>query len=148
GATAQIGLPIVVLTLAFAIGAAIPLLIFALAGRRVAERVSAFRRRQRAIRVAAGVVTILLAVALGFNLPAALQRAIPDYTSSLQNKVGGDEQLQEKLCGIVNDQNKGLANCPSGSTQLQNCGPAPDLRGINAWLNTPDDKPIDLKALR
>jgi cytochrome c biogenesis protein CcdA/thiol-disulfide isomerase/thioredoxin len=148
GATANIGLPVVVLTVAFALGTAAPLLFFALAGQRVTQRISAFRRHQRQIRVTAGVVTLLLAVALVFNLPAALQRAIPDYTSSLQNKVGGDEQLQEKLGGIVNDQNKGLANCTSGSTQLQNCGPAPDVRGINAWLNTPGDKPIDLKALR
>jgi cytochrome c biogenesis protein CcdA/thiol-disulfide isomerase/thioredoxin len=148
GATANIGLPVVVLTVAFALGTAAPLLFFALAGQRVTQRISAFRRHQRQIRVTAGVVTLLLAVALVFNLPAALQRAIPDYTSSLQNKVGGDEQLQQKLGGIVNDQNKGLANCTSGSTQLQNCGPAPDLRGINAWLNTPGDKPIDLKALR
>ena len=148
GATANIGLPVVVLTVAFALGTAVPLLFFALAGQRVTQRISAFRRHQRQIRVTAGVVTLLLAVALVFNLPAALQRAIPDYTSSLQNKVGGDEQLQQKLGGIVNDQNKELANCTSGSTQLQNCGPAPDLRGINAWLNTPGDKPIDLKALR
>src|ERR1700756_4106442 len=148
GATANIGLPVVVLTVAFALGTAVPLLFFALAGQRVTQRITAFRRHQRQIRIAAGVVTLLLAVALVFNLPAVLQRAIPDYTSSLQNKVGADEQLQEKLGSIVNDQNKGLANCTSGSTQLQNCGPAPDLRGINAWLNTPDDKPIDLKALR
>ena len=148
GATANIGLPVVVLTVAFALGTAVPLLFFALAGQRVTQRISAFRRHQRQIRITAGIVTLLLAVALVFNLPAVLQRAIPDYTSSLQNKVGGDEQLQQKLGGIVNDQNKGLANCTSGSEQLQNCGPAPDLRGINAWLNTPDDKPIDLKALR
>ena len=148
GATANIGLPVVVLTVAFALGTAVPLLFFALAGQRVTQRISAFRRHQRQIRVTAGVVTLLLAVALVFNLPAALQRAIPDYTSSLQNKVGGDEQLQQKLGGIVNDQNKELANCTSGSTQLQNCGPAPDLKGINAWLNTPAALPIDLKALR
>jgi cytochrome c biogenesis protein CcdA/thiol-disulfide isomerase/thioredoxin len=148
GATANIGLPVVVLTVAFALGTAVPLLFFALAGQRVTQRISAFRRRQRQIRVTAGIVTLLLAVALVFNVPAALQRAIPDYTSSLQKKVGGDEHLQQKLGGIVNDQNKELANCTSGSTKLQNCGSAPDLKGITAWLNTPGDKPIDLKALR
>jgi cytochrome c biogenesis protein CcdA/thiol-disulfide isomerase/thioredoxin len=148
GATANIGLPVVVLTVAFALGTAVPLLFFALAGQRVAQRVSAFRRRQRQIRVTAGVVTLLLAVALVFNLPAMLQRAIPDYTSSLQNKLGSDKQLQQELGGIVNDQNKELSNCTNASPQLQNCGPAPDLKGITAWLNTPGDKPIDLKALR
>src|SRR6201996_4261502 len=148
GATANIGLPVVVLTVAFALGTAVPLLFFALAGQRVAQRVSAFRQRQRQIRVAAGVVTLLLAVALVFNLPAVLQRAVPDYTSSLQKKLGDGQQIQQELGGIVNDQNKELSNCTSGSAQLQNCGPAPDLKGINAWLNTPGGKPIDLRSLR
>jgi cytochrome c biogenesis protein CcdA/thiol-disulfide isomerase/thioredoxin len=148
GATANIGLPIIVLTVAFALGTAVPLLFFALAGQRITQRISAFRRRQRQIRVTAGIVTLLLAVALVFNLPAALQRAIPDYTSSLQQRVGDDKQLQQALGGIINDQNRELANCTSGSAQLQNCGTAPDLKGINAWFNTPGDKPIDLKALR
>ena len=150
GATANIGLPVVVLTVAFALGTAVPLLFFALAGQRVTQRVSAFRRHQRQIRVTAGIVTLLLAVALVFNLPAVLQRAIPDYTSSLQNKLGGGQQIQQdlNLGGIVNDQNKELSNCTDGSAQLQNCGSAPDLKGITAWLNTAGDKPIDLHGLR
>jgi cytochrome c biogenesis protein CcdA len=97
GATAKIGLSVVVLTVGFAVGTAVPLLFFALAGHRVGEHVSAFRRRQREIRIAAGVVTILLAVALVFNLPALLQRAIPDYTGSLQRRLGGDAEIQHKL---------------------------------------------------
>ena len=97
GATATISVGLVVLTGAFAIGAALPLLFFALAGQRVAERVKAFRSRQREIRIAAGFVTILLAVALVFDLPAALQRAIPDYTAALQQKVGGSDKIREKL---------------------------------------------------
>ena len=147
GATAHIGLPIVVLTVAFAVGTAVPLLFFALAGQRVAERVSAFRRHQRQIRITAGGVTLLLAVALVFNLPAALQRAIPDYTHSLENKLASNQQVQQQLGGIVNDQNAALSNCDNASQQLQNCGQAPDLKGITAWLNTPEDKPVDLRAL-
>jgi cytochrome c biogenesis protein CcdA/thiol-disulfide isomerase/thioredoxin len=150
GATGTIGVEIITLTLAFAVGAALPLLFFALAGQRVAERVAAFRRRQRQIRVIAGVVTILLAVALVFNLPAVLQRAIPDYTSGLQEQVGGEEQLREKLNlgGLVNDQNAELSNCSNGAPELESCGTAPDIKGITKWLNTPGGAPIDLKALR
>jgi cytochrome c biogenesis protein CcdA/thiol-disulfide isomerase/thioredoxin len=149
GATGTIGLSIVALTLSFAVGTALPLLFFALAGRRVAERVAAFRNRQRQIRVIGGVVTILLAVGLVFNLPAVLQRAIPDYTSSLQQKVGGEEQLQKlNLGGLVNDQNAQLSNCSDGGKQLESCGTAPDIKGITAWLNTPGNAPIDLKSLR
>lgn len=150
GATGTIGLPTIVLTLAFAVGAALPLLFFALAGRRVAERVAAFRRRQREIRITAGIVTILLAVALAFNVPAALQRAIPDYTGSLQERVGGDEQIREKLnlAGLVNDQNRELANCSDGAPELESCGTAPDIKNITAWLNTPNGSAVDLKSLR
>ncbi|MGX9790898.1 cytochrome c biogenesis protein DipZ [Mycobacterium sp. MMS18-G62] len=150
GATGTIGLNTIALTLSFAVGAALPLLFFALAGRRIAERVTAFRRRQREIRVVAGIVTILLAVALVFNLPAALQRAIPDYTGKLQETVGGDEQIREKLNlgGLVNDQNKELANCTNGASQLQSCGTAPDITGITGWLNTPNGSAVNLETLR
>jgi cytochrome c biogenesis protein CcdA/thiol-disulfide isomerase/thioredoxin len=149
GATGTIGLDTVALTLSFAVGAALPLLFFALAGQRVAQRVAAFRRRQRQIRIVGGIVTILLAVALVFNLPAVLQRAIPDYTSSLQEKVGGDEQLRDlNLSGLVNEQNAELSNCSDGGTELQSCGTAPDIKGITKWLNTPGNSPIDLKSLR
>ncbi len=150
GATGTIGLSTIALTLSFAVGAALPLLIFALAGRRVAERVAAFRRRQREIRIAAGIVTILLAVALVFNLPAVLQRAIPDYTSTLQESVAGDEQIREKLNlgGLVTDQNRQLENCTDGAPALESCGPAPDIKNITAWLNTPEGAAVDLKSLR
>ncbi|KAA0116258.1 cytochrome c biogenesis protein DipZ [Mycolicibacterium sp. P9-22] len=150
GATGTIGVEIVALTCAFAVGAALPLLFFALAGRRVTERVAAFRRRQHQIRVVAGVVTILLAVALVFNLPSVLQRAIPDYTGALQEQVGGEEQLREKLNlgGLVNEQNAGLSNCTNGAPELENCGTAPDIKGIVKWLNTPGGAPVDLKSLR
>ena len=150
GATGTIGADIIALTLAFAVGAALPLLFFALAGRRVTERVAAFRRRQREIRVVAGIVTILLAVALVFNLPAVLQRAIPDYTGALQEQVGGEDQLREKLNlgGLVNDQNAELSNCTNGAPELESCGTAPDIKGITTWLNTPGGAPVDLKSLR
>jgi len=150
GATGTIGLETVALTLSFTVGAALPLLFFALAGQRVAERVAAFRRRQRTIRVVAGVVTILLAVALVFNLPAVLQRAIPDYTAALQERVGGEDQLREQLNlgGLVNDQNAELSNCSNGAPELESCGSAPDIKGITKWLNTPGNAPVDLNSLR
>ncbi len=150
GSTGRIGLDTVVLTLTFAVGAATPLLFFALAGRRVAERVRAFRRRQRGIRVTAGVVMLALAVGLVFNLPQLLQRAIPDYTSGLQEKVNDSEQVQEALDlgGLENEQNKDLDRCTNGATELQRCGTAPDLVGIQQWFNTPGNAPIDLASLR
>jgi len=149
GATGSIGLPTMALTSSFAVGAAVPLLVFVLAGRRVAERVRVFRRHQRPIRIAAGVVTVLLAVALVFNLPAALQRAIPDYTSSLQRKFGSQDQVRRQLNlgHQVNDQNTTLSQCTDGAGELENCGTAPDMKGITQWLNTPQGLPINLTQL-
>ena len=146
GGTGSIGLPTLVLTATFAVGTALPLLAFALAGRGVAERVSAFRRRQRAIQVAGGITMIVLAVALVFNLPAVLQRAVPDYTAAFQRGIGADD-VQRKLnqAGTTKGQ---LADCTEGFAQLQQCGPTPAVTGITQWLNTPDGKPIDLASLR
>lgn len=96
GGTSSIGPGALVLTATFAAGNALPLLAFALAGRRVAQRVAAFRRRQRAIQVAGGIAMIVLAVALVFNLPAMLQRAVPDYTTAMQNRLGAND-LQRSL---------------------------------------------------
>lgn len=150
GATGNIGVGTVVLTLSFAVGAALPLLVFALAGRRVAERVRAFQRHTRAIRTGAGVVVILLAIALTFDVPAALQRMLPDYTGALQQRIDSSETVREALDlgGLVTDENRELSNCSNGAPVLEDCGAAPEIRGIDAWLNTPDGKALRLEALR
>lgn len=163
GGTQSIGPGALVLTGTFALGNALPLLAFALAGRRVAERVAAFRRRRRAIQVAGGIMMVVLAVALVFNLPAMLQRAIPDYTTAMQSKIGADD-LQRTLNPAPASPPPGssglrlsptgasatgaLTDCLDGATQLQQCGPAPAIAGIAEWLNTPDGQPLDRAAVR
>ncbi|WP_251150035.1 cytochrome c biogenesis protein DipZ [Cellulosimicrobium sp. Marseille-Q4280] len=150
GATGDIGPGTVALTVSFAVGAAIPLLVFALAGRRVAERVKGFQRHTRGIRVTGGIVMIALAGALALNLPAALQRALPDYTGALQQRVDENETVQEALDlgGLVTDENRELSNCSNGASELEDCGPAPEIRGIDTWLNTPGGEALALDELR
>jgi cytochrome c biogenesis protein CcdA/thiol-disulfide isomerase/thioredoxin len=148
GATGNVGARTVALTLAFAIGATLPLLAFALAGQRLAERIGAFRRRQRVIRTVAGVVMIAFAIALVFNLPAVLQRAIPDYTNALQATVAKPGRIQDRLNPDSATQNATLSDCSEGSLLLENCGPAPDITGTTGWLNTPGGTPIDIHSLR
>jgi len=150
GATGSIGVGTVVLTVTFALGAALPLLVFALAGRRVAERVKAFSAHQRGIRATGGVLMIALALALAFNVTDALQRALPGYTESLQTRVASNPTVQRQLDlgGLVTAENEKLSKCTDNAPELQNCGPAPALRGINAWLNTPGGGAVDLASLR
>ena len=136
----------VVLTVAFATGTALPLLGFALAGRRLAERLQAFRRHQTAIRIGAGVVVIGLAVALTFNVTDAIQRAVPDYTAALNKDLGTGKAL-----GTAAGPSAALASCEqaagSGAPRLRDCGTAPPLAGIAGWLNTPGGSGLDLSAL-
>ncbi|GAA2032183.1 cytochrome c biogenesis protein DipZ [Agromyces tropicus] len=150
GSTGRIGVETIVLTASFAVGAAAPLLAFALAGRGMAERLAAFRRRQRGIRLAGGVVMIALAVGLAFNLPQLLQRLVPDYTADLQRELAGSDEVAEALDlgGLVNDENRLLSECTNGAAELESCGPAPSIRGISSWLNTPGGESIDLDDLR
>ncbi len=150
GSTGRVGPETIVLVVTFAIGTAIPLLIFALAGRGVAERVAAFRTHQRGIRITGGVVMIALAIGLVFNVPAQLQTLVPDYTASLQEQFVGTEEVAEQLelGGIVNEQNKDLGKCTNGAEVLQSCGTAPDILNIEKWYNTADGQAIDLEQLR
>lgn len=150
GSTGRIGIDTIVLTASFAIGTAIPLLIFALAGRGVAERIKAFRDRQAVIRVIGGVTMLALAVGLVFNLPAALQRLIPDYTGGIQQQLADSEEVREALDlgGLVNEENELLDQCSNGAPELESCGTAPSIKGITAWLNTPDGAPVELDDLR
>lgn len=150
GSTGQIGMGTVLLTVSFAVGVAIPLLAFALAGRGVAERVKAFRRRERGLRIAAGVAMIALAVGLAFNLPQTLQRLVPDYTAQIQQDLTDNEEAREALAlgGLVNEENEQLDQCTNGATELESCGPAPSIKGIESWLNTPDGAEVSLDELR
>jgi cytochrome c biogenesis protein CcdA/thiol-disulfide isomerase/thioredoxin len=146
GATGRIGASTIALTLAFAVGTAIPLLAFALAGRGVAERVRAFRTRQRGVRIVAGAVLVGLAVALTFNVTDALQRAIPDYTSSLNNALNKTGHTSKVLDEGPATSLSSCANSPS--TKLENCGKAPAIAGIQQWFNTQNGQPLSLSSLK
>jgi cytochrome c biogenesis protein CcdA/thiol-disulfide isomerase/thioredoxin len=140
GATGKFGASTLALTLSFAIGTALPLLVFALAGWRISERLKAFRTRQKGIRIAAGVVVVGLAVALTFNVTDAVQRAIPDYTNALSQKVNEAGAVAKALGtgGVTGALGDCQAAAENGlAPELEDCGPAPQLTGLNGWLNTP-----------
>lgn len=146
GSTGRIGWDTVLLTASFAVGVAIPLLAFALAGRGLVERIRAFRTRERGLRITAGIAMIALAVGLAANVPQALQRLVPDYTAQLQRSLTDNDQARQalQLGGLVNDENKQLSECTANADTLESCGTAPSLRGITGWLNTPGGSAIDL----
>ncbi|MFC4243394.1 cytochrome c biogenesis protein CcdA [Gryllotalpicola reticulitermitis] len=149
GATGRFGAGTLALTLAFAVGTAIPLLVFALAGRQLTTRLRAFRRRQRVIRTVSGAVMIALAVALTFNVTDAVQRYIPNYTQALGNSL---EKGVSTAASSGSAAGGSLQACQTaayyGGEGLEDCGAAPAFTGIRQWLNTSDDKPLSLAALK
>jgi cytochrome c biogenesis protein CcdA/thiol-disulfide isomerase/thioredoxin len=148
GATHRVGLTAVAVTFAFAVGAAVPLLLVALAGDKLAHRVKMLRDRASWLRRIGGAVLIVMALAIGFNTFASLQRDVPGYTSSLQNRVEGSNGLRKQLGALTGNGGVPLAKCPSTATKLVSCGRAPAFTKITAWLNTPDGKPLSIAGLR
>ncbi len=147
GATGHIGLRTIGLTLGFAVGTAIPLLAFALAGRGLTQRLGAFRRHQGAFRAVSGAVVIVLAVALTFNLSDIIQRDIPNYFETVGNSLEKGAKAAPQGGGSVSLQACQTAALYGGSG-LEKCGPAPAFSGIQQWLNTPGGQPVSLASLK
>ena len=162
GATGRVDQGVLVLTAAFSIGTAIPLLLFAYAGQRIGGRVSRVRAGARRFRVAGGAVMMALAVALTFNLTDGLRRWAPTYTAAIQDAVEGNDAAQRALQQLTTPEpapgnitadspapaaSGPVQNCRSAAGTLANCGPAPDLIGIDTWINTPDGAPVTISGL-
>lgn len=148
GTTGEIGVDTIILAFSFAIGTAIPLLFFALAGRKLAERIAAFRARQRMIRIISGLCLIGLSLGLVFNIPAVVQRALPDWTAGLSEQTntllnGNEQRGSGNKDGIVQE-----AACVPGTPALGDCGEFPAIDGIHAWFNTPENQPLTQEELK
>jgi cytochrome c biogenesis protein CcdA/thiol-disulfide isomerase/thioredoxin len=145
----RVGLGAVVLTVDFALGASVPLLVFALAGQRVAERVAAFRSRAVIARQIGGVVLLTMTLLIAFNVTDGLQRVVPGYTHALQSHLEGGSYAKRQLAALTGAKKSGsLGACAPGLSTLEECGTAPNFTGISSWLNTPGDRPLSLTSLK
>lgn len=147
-ANGKIGVETVALTVSFAIGATAPLLVFALAGAKISERVKFFRKNNGKVRAIGGVVMLLLAVALYFDLPSLLQTKLPNYTGALQEKVEGSDAISKlRLSNLGDASNQALDKCANNDQgQLRDCGPTPEFENIDAWINSSPQTMAGLKG--
>ena len=135
----ELGWKTVGLTVAYAVGAAVPMLAVAVLGQRAISRL---RANVPALRTALGVVMAAAALAIAFDLGRKLQVWFPDYTDALQagerSSVARDEL--SKL------QRRGKARfAATGNGSLPDYGAAPDFAGISDWLHS---KPLTMRELR
>jgi cytochrome c biogenesis protein CcdA/thiol-disulfide isomerase/thioredoxin len=148
GATHRVGWSAVFVTLAFAVGVSIPLLIVALAGTSLIPKVRALRQHGPALRALSGVVLVAMALAIGLNAFDGLQRAVPGYTDALQNRVEGSATVRQELGSLTGTDHGSLAHCSPSTPGLVDCGAAPGFADITTWLNTPGGRPLSLASLR
>jgi thiol-disulfide isomerase/thioredoxin len=133
---------IVFVTLAYALGAAIPMLLVARGGRRIT---GVFRAQQQRIRVGMGVLMAVGAVAIYEGWETSLQTRFGDYTTQVQSWIEGNGYAKRQLAKLRGGGGTALAATkPTGST-LPDFGAAPDFLGISNWLNS---RPLSITDLR
>src|ERR1035438_1861346 len=149
GATNHLSFTGLLLTVAFAAGAGVPLLAVALAGDAAIDRIRALRDGARGVRIVGGAVLIVMTLAIGLNVTDGLQQDVTGYTNALQKSVEGGKTVKTQLQNLTKGGtgNGSLESCTVSAT-LENCGLAPDFQDITAWLNTAGGAPLTLQSLR
>ena len=137
GATQDVGARSVILTLAYSIGAAVPMLFIAFGGRAGMNRLRPHAHR---IRQGLGVAVGITALAIAFNVDRHFQTAIPGYTDALQKKVEESDRAQSELRKL-----RGKTREAASNSSLRDFGAAPEFTGLSTWINS---KPLTLSELR
>jgi cytochrome c biogenesis protein CcdA/thiol-disulfide isomerase/thioredoxin len=134
------------LMLAYALGAALPMLAIAVGGQRASERTRFLRAHAQGLRRAAGLVFAVVALAIALDLDRPLQTALPGYTASLQRVFEQNSYSKDRLADLRGG--RAPAQSSSETAALKDYGQAPDFIGISHWLNTPGDKGLTMSDLR
>ncbi len=87
GQHGRVGPSALVVTLFYALGIALPLLVLAVVAQRAATSWTSLRRHLPAVRRAAGVLLGAATLALAFNWLGVLQRDVPGYTTALEDHI-------------------------------------------------------------
>src|SRR5919206_246378 len=125
----------VAIAIAYALGAALPMLAVARGGTELGRRL---RAHAPAVRVAAGVVIAAAALGISQGWATALQKSVPSWAQAIQDAVEGNAFAKRHLAKLqdvpVREEVAGLSDY----------GRAPDFQGISHWLNA---RPLTLSSL-
>jgi cytochrome c biogenesis protein CcdA/thiol-disulfide isomerase/thioredoxin len=87
GTHGRVGASALLVTLFYAIGITLPLLVLAIVAQRAATSWTGLRKRLPMVRQVAGVVLGIATLAIAFNWLGAVQRDVPGYTTALENHI-------------------------------------------------------------
>ena len=128
-ASGDIGIYTFLVTFAYALGAALPMLAVATGARRVTE----LRRHAETTRRVAGAVIGVTALAIAFGADQGFTTAVPGYTEAFQERIERNATARRVLRDL-----RDTAAPAAAST-------APEVRGIVEWINS---EPLTLRQLR
>ncbi len=152
-ATQKVSFAVVLLTLSYSIGSAVPLLAITLAGKKALTSFPFFVSHGEGIRQGFGVVMILTAVAIAFNLDVAFQQKVLDVLPNLQieNNAYVENRLKSLRPANPNFPSPGPGPFGEDSVaavtdqQLPMYAAAPNFVGITDWINSP---PLTMEQLK
>lgn len=138
-ATSEVNLAVILITLAYSLGTAIPMFAIMMGGQRLSAKLPQVMKYTNRIQQAFGALMILTAVAIYFNLDRQFQTVLlekfPQYGAGLtafeSNKLV--ETQLNKLAGEKTTGNKGQV------------APNPNFEGATQWLNS---EPLTLAQLK
>ena len=138
----SVGLRAVLLTLAYAAGAALPMLLIARGGQEAAGRL---RRHAETVRMVSGALIAAVAIALVLHLDDNLATLTPGYTAFLQTKLEDNSTAKRELSKVRGGGQALAAVRKTPKGDLPDYGAAPPLHAGGAWINT---RPLTLASLR
>jgi len=143
-----------IVTLFYAVGAAIPLLLFAVLAQRAVIGWQKLRTHLPAVRRVAGAVLAVTTLALAFHLLDPLQRDVPGYTSALEDHIESSGSVSKQIQALDGEKANPFAKKAATTAKMAKMatlpvlGKAPNFAGIVSWFNTPGDKPLSLSQLK
>src|SRR5919201_1854764 len=142
----HVGTETVFVTLFYALGAALPMLLIARGAHRAT---TAFRAHAQAIRFAAGVLMAAAAVVVYGGWLESWQTKVPNWIRPIQRAIEENGAAKRELARLDGRHRRspftvraqGQPDLSAFSrplkVSLNDYGPAPDFQRIAAWLNTP-----------
>jgi cytochrome c biogenesis protein CcdA/thiol-disulfide isomerase/thioredoxin len=140
-ASENFGVSTIVATVAYAVGAGVPMLAIAYGGREAAGRL---RARAAQIRFVSGVLVAAVAVALVLHLDDHLTSLHVPGLTGLENRVASSSAGTKQLAKVRGGRTA-LAGVQTSEPGLPDFGVAPPLHPDGAWINS---KPLTIAGLR
>ena len=142
-ATGMVGVRVVLVTGAYALGAGLPMLAIAVGGQRLASGLRLLRAHAATTRRIAGVIVGATAIAIALGADTRFTTALPVYTQTLQGRIERNASAER----AIRDLRGGGEALAAGQTRSE-APAAPDFRSIDGWLNTPGGRPVSIAGYR